>query len=109
MSEQSGDTALPAGSVVGMEVLQTLNIPIDIITFSFIVYNFAVVGVLVTFFMPAPLILKQGALVQPDTRWYNLTPVLKAPDCSATTSYDKVPEAVKFRALAQRFQLKIIE
>ena len=62
------DTALLPGSVVGMEVLQTLNIPIDIITFSFIVYNFAVVGVLVTFFMPAPLILKQGGVVQAETR-----------------------------------------
>ena len=44
------------GSMVGIEVLQALEIPIDIVTFSFIVYNFSIVGVLVTFFWPAPLV-----------------------------------------------------
>ena len=45
------------------EVLQKLEIPIDIITFGFVVWNFSVVGVLVTFFWPAPLIMKQGYLI----------------------------------------------
>jgi presenilin 1 len=46
-----------------MEVLQALDIPIDIITFSFVVYNFSIVGVLVTFFWPAPLLMKQAYLI----------------------------------------------
>ena len=52
------------GAVVGMEVLQKLNIPIDMITFTFWTWNFSIVGVLVTFFGgPAPLVIKQGYLI----------------------------------------------
>ena len=51
------------GSMVGMEVLQALGVPLDIITFGFIVYNFSIVGVLVTFFWPAPLVVKQLYLI----------------------------------------------
>ena len=51
------------GSMVGLEVLQALDIPIDIVTFSFVVYNFSIVGVLVTFFWPAPLVMKQAYLI----------------------------------------------
>ena len=51
------------GSIVGMEVLQALNIPIDLLTFFFCVWNFSIVGVLVVFFWPAPLLVKQTYLV----------------------------------------------
>lgn len=51
------------GSMIGAEVLQALNVPLDIVTFGFIVYNFSIVGVLVTFFWPAPLLMKQAYLI----------------------------------------------
>ena len=51
------------GAIVGMEVLQALNIPIDLLTFFFCVWNFSIVGVLVVFFWPAPLLVKQSYLV----------------------------------------------
>mmetsp|Transcript_16834 Transcript_16834/g.27033 ORF Transcript_16834/g.27033 Transcript_16834/m.27033 type:complete len:119 (-) Transcript_16834:33-389(-) len=51
------------GSLVGSEVLQALAIPLDLVTFAFVVYNFSIVGVLVTFFWPAPLLLKQMYLI----------------------------------------------
>lgn len=51
------------GSIVGMEVLQALDIPIDLLTFFFCVWNFSIVGVLVVFFWPAPLLVKQTYLV----------------------------------------------
>lgn len=51
------------GAVIGMEVLQKLNIALDMITFTLWVWNFSVVGVLVTFFWPAPLVMKQGYLI----------------------------------------------
>jgi hypothetical protein len=35
-------------------VLQALAIPLDLVTFAFVVYNFSIVGVLVTFFWHTP-------------------------------------------------------
>jgi len=51
------------GVVVGLEVLQKIRLPVDTLTFSLWTYNFSVVGVLVTFFWPAPLVIKQGYLI----------------------------------------------
>ena len=53
------------GAVIGMEVLQKLNIALDMITFTLWVWNFSVVGVLVTFFWPAPLVMKTSQPSQP--------------------------------------------
>eukprot|EP00892_Ulva_mutabilis_P003685 jgi/Ulvmu1/1689/UM115_0018.1 len=46
-----------------LDVLQTVNIHIDAISVSFLLYNFSVVGSTVLFFTPAPLLLKQGYLM----------------------------------------------
>ena len=51
------------GPLIAMEVLQAIELPIDILTFAFCAYNFAIVGVLVTFFWPGPLLMKQAYLV----------------------------------------------
>lgn len=51
------------GAIVGLQVLQALDIALDMITFTIVTWNFSVVGVLVTFFWPSPILLKQGYLI----------------------------------------------
>mmetsp|Transcript_33836 Transcript_33836/g.95787 ORF Transcript_33836/g.95787 Transcript_33836/m.95787 type:complete len:460 (-) Transcript_33836:1345-2724(-) len=48
---------------LALKVLQTFYVPVDAITFCYVLYNFAVVGVLSLFFMPVPITMKQGYLV----------------------------------------------
>ena len=49
------------GGQFWLKVLQVANVPLDGITFAILLWNFSVVGVLATFFLPLPLRLKQGA------------------------------------------------
>jgi presenilin 1 len=51
------------GGSVGLEVLQKLDIALDVITVSIVLWNVTLGGVLTTFFWPAPLFVKQGYLV----------------------------------------------
>ena len=51
------------GGSVAVQVLLKANIAVDVITCGLVLYNFAVGGVLFTFYFPAPLLLKQGYLV----------------------------------------------
>ncbi|KAK9828549.1 hypothetical protein WJX72_000710 [[Myrmecia] bisecta] len=48
---------------IGLQLLQTWQIPIDAFSYCFILYNFSMVGVFSLFFWPAPLLLKQGYLI----------------------------------------------
>eukprot|EP00884_Botryococcus_braunii_P014611 jgi/Botrbrau1/23150/Bobra.0041s0002.1 len=49
--------------IITLQLLQKFQINFDIISYLFILYNFAVVGVTSVFFWPAPLTLKQSYLV----------------------------------------------
>ena len=49
------------GGQFWLKVLQVAHIPVDGVTFAILLWNFSVVGVLATFFLPLPLRLKQGA------------------------------------------------
>ena len=51
------------GAAIGYEVIQTLMIPLDILTYSLCVYNVSIVGVLAVFFWPSPLAMRQGYLI----------------------------------------------
>jgi presenilin 1 len=51
------------GGQFWLRVLQAANVPLDCITFAILLWNFSVVGVLATFFLPLPLRLKQAYLV----------------------------------------------
>lgn len=44
---------------IAVDLLQTLNVHIDLLSLVFILYNFAMVGSTILFFTPAPLLLKQ--------------------------------------------------
>eukprot|EP00873_Tetraselmis_striata_P023226 jgi/Tetstr1/443490/TSEL_031497.t1 len=46
-----------------LKVMQAWHLHIDAISFCFILYNFAVVGMLGLFFMPVPITMKQGYLI----------------------------------------------
>eukprot|EP00891_Asterochloris_glomerata_P002404 jgi/Astpho2/2404/e_gw1.00044.70.1_t len=49
--------------IIILQLLHKFQIHVDWITFSFVLYNFSVVGVLCVFYWPAPILLKQGYLV----------------------------------------------
>ncbi|KAF5831859.1 Presenilin-domain-containing protein [Dunaliella salina] len=49
--------------LIGIEVLQALGIHMDVYSFFFMLFNFAVVGVIGVLFVPIPLLLKQCYLV----------------------------------------------
>ncbi|XP_024539181.1 presenilin-like protein At2g29900 [Selaginella moellendorffii] len=52
------------GAALGVLFVQTYSLPVDVITFSVVIFNFGVVGVLVAFpVMPVPIIFTQGYLV----------------------------------------------
>ncbi|ACO60988.1 presenilin ER Ca2+ leak channel family [Micromonas commoda] len=51
------------GAAIGYELIQTLMIPLDILTYSLCVYNVSIVGVLAVFFWPSPLAMRQGYLI----------------------------------------------
>ena len=51
------------GGALFARLLQELAIPLDGVTFCLGLWNFGVVGVLGTFWLPLPLRLKQGYLV----------------------------------------------
>lgn len=51
------------GGILGIQIIQAASIPLDIITFSIVLWNFSVVGVLAVFFWKMPIFLKQGYLV----------------------------------------------
>ena len=51
------------GAAIGYELIQTLMIPLDILTYSLCVYNISIVGVLAVFFWPSPLAMRQGYLI----------------------------------------------
>lgn len=51
------------GGGIAVQLIQIYGIPVDIITFSIVVYNFAVVGVLAVFFCKMPIFLTQSYLV----------------------------------------------
>lgn len=46
-----------------LKLMQAWHLHIDAISFCFILYNFAVVGMLGLFFMPVPISMKQGYLI----------------------------------------------
>ncbi|CAM6091236.1 unnamed protein product [Calypogeia fissa] len=51
------------GGGVAIQLIQYFSIPIDVITFSIILYNFATVGVMAVFFCKMPIVFTQGYLV----------------------------------------------
>lgn len=51
------------GAAIGYELIQALGVPLDILTYTFCVYNFSIVGVLAVFFWPSPLAMRQAYLV----------------------------------------------
>ncbi|KAH7429560.1 hypothetical protein KP509_09G055800 [Ceratopteris richardii] len=51
------------GGSIAVMLIQELELPIDVITASIILYNFAVVGVLSVFFCRVPILVTQGYLV----------------------------------------------
>ena len=51
------------GSDIVMRVLQKLDLAVDMVTVSRALWNFTVGGVLMTFFWPGPLTVKQGYLI----------------------------------------------
>lgn len=55
------------GGTILMQVLQKLDLAVDMITVSFVIWNFSVGGVLMTFFWPGPLVVKQGYLIMVST------------------------------------------
>ena len=55
------------GGSIFMQVLQKLGLAVDMITVSFVIWNFSVGGVLMTFFWPGPLVVKQGYLIMVST------------------------------------------
>lgn len=60
----SGFTILALlGGILGIQIIQAASIPLDIITFTIVLWNFSVVGVLAVFFWKMPIFLKQGYLV----------------------------------------------
>jgi presenilin 1 len=51
------------GGGLAIQLIQYFSIPIDVITFSFLLYNFATVGVMAVFFCKMPIVFTQGYLV----------------------------------------------
>eukprot|EP00897_Mesotaenium_endlicherianum_P005118 jgi/Mesen1/4634/ME000241S03679 len=51
------------GGSVAVQIIQALSIPVDVVTFGVLLYNFAVVGVLAVFFCRMPIFLTQAYLV----------------------------------------------
>lgn len=51
------------GTDIFMRLLQRLDIAIDVVTVGLVLWNFTVGGVLMTFFWPGPLLVKQGYLI----------------------------------------------
>ena len=51
------------GGSVALGVLIKAGVAIDVYTFALVLYNFSVGGVLFTFYLPGPLVVKQGYLV----------------------------------------------
>ncbi|CAI7859634.1 unnamed protein product, partial [Closterium sp. NIES-53] len=51
------------GGTLAVQLIQRFSIPIDIITFSLLLYNLSVVGVLAVFFCRMPIFLTQSYLV----------------------------------------------
>ena len=51
------------GGQFWLKVLQAARVPLDGVTFALLLWNFSVVGVLATFFLPLPLRLRQAYLV----------------------------------------------
>ena len=51
------------GAAIGYELIQALGVPLDILTYTFCVYNFSIVGVLAVFFWPSPLAMRQAYLI----------------------------------------------
>lgn len=49
--------------IIALQLLQTWHVHIDFISFTYILFNFAVVGSLTLFFLPAPLLLRQAYLI----------------------------------------------
>jgi presenilin 1 len=49
--------------LVTLELLQKSAIPLDVLSFLSLLANFAMVGSLTLFFLPAPLTMKQGYLI----------------------------------------------
>ncbi|PSC76470.1 presenilin isoform B [Micractinium conductrix] len=49
--------------IIALELLQHWHVHLDFISFSYILFNFAMVGSLTLFFMPAPLLMKQSYLI----------------------------------------------
>uniref|UniRef100_A0A061R1G5 Presenilin n=1 Tax=Tetraselmis sp. GSL018 TaxID=582737 RepID=A0A061R1G5_9CHLO len=46
-----------------IKLWQTFHLPLDAISFCYVIYNFAVVGMLSLFFLPVPITMKQGYLI----------------------------------------------
>ncbi|KAL4445803.1 hypothetical protein ABPG77_009002 [Micractinium sp. CCAP 211/92] len=49
--------------IILIELLQTFHVHLDFISFTYILWNFAVVGSLTLFILPAPLLMKQCYLI----------------------------------------------
>jgi len=48
---------------LALSLIEHFGVAVDYVTFTFVLYNFAIVGVLAVFFAPAPITMKQGYLV----------------------------------------------
>ena len=48
---------------LALKVLQAFHLPVDAVTFVYVLYNFAIVGMLSLFFMPVAITMKQGYLI----------------------------------------------
>lgn len=65
------------GGSIAVMLVQELEIPIDAITASIILYNFAIVGVLAMFFVRVPILVTQGYLILVGTAvafWFTSLP-----------------------------------
>ncbi|KAL4425797.1 hypothetical protein ABPG75_009813 [Micractinium tetrahymenae] len=49
--------------IISIELLQTWHVHLDFVSFTYLLWNFAVVGSLTLFIMPAPLLMKQCYLI----------------------------------------------
>lgn len=51
------------GGALGVMLVQAWSIPVDVVTFCWVLFNFSVVGVLAVFFCKMPILFTQGYLV----------------------------------------------
>lgn len=55
--------AAARAGIIALELLQKWDVHMDWVSFTYILYNFAMVGSVTLFFFPAPLLMKQCYLI----------------------------------------------